>query len=173
MFDIKGLCRCDYCKVWLKDNPAAKAVHERGTNHTEAVAQSAFLLAYTLTEGSTSRGANVLLRATAELRQMRKNADTAKVQQAQTEATMVQLERKAQKAYEQDLKDAEQTKAVSIGEWVCPCSCLAAKLKSMHSTCKEWHAELQVLDVASGYHYNAAQRYYFSRCASCARGRTR
>ena len=123
MFVIKGLCRCDYCKVWLKDNPAAKAVHERGTNHTEAVAQSAFLLAYTLTEDSTSRGANVLLCATAELRQMRKNADTAKVQQAQTEATMVQLERKAQKAYEQDLKDAEQTKAVSIGEWVCPGSC--------------------------------------------------
>lgn len=33
--------RCEYCKVWLKDNPAAKAVHERGTKHTEMVEQSA------------------------------------------------------------------------------------------------------------------------------------
>ena len=54
-----------------------------------------------------------------------------------------------------------------------PWQLLAAKHKSMHSTYKEWQAELQVLDVASGYHYNAAQRYYFSRCASCPRGRTR
>ena len=38
---IHGRRRCDYCKVWLKDNPAAKAVHERGQKHTEAVAQSA------------------------------------------------------------------------------------------------------------------------------------
>jgi len=39
--DTHGRRRCDYCKVWLKDNPAAKAVHERGQKHTDAVAQSA------------------------------------------------------------------------------------------------------------------------------------
>ena len=42
----------------------------------------------------------------------------SKVQQAQAEATMEQLERKAQLAYEQDVKDAQQTKAVIIGSWV-------------------------------------------------------
>ncbi len=49
---------------------------------------------------------------------MRKNADTAKVQQAEAEANMEALEKKAQKAYEQDLKDAEQIRAVEVGEWV-------------------------------------------------------
>jgi len=54
----------------------------------------------------------------AELRQMRKNADAAKVQQAEAEANMEALEKKAQKAYEQDLKDAEQVRALEVGEWV-------------------------------------------------------
>ena len=31
---------CEYCKVWLQDNPSAKATHERGMKHTDAVAKS-------------------------------------------------------------------------------------------------------------------------------------
>ncbi len=31
---------CDYCKVWMQDNPHAKAVHERGIKHQERVEKS-------------------------------------------------------------------------------------------------------------------------------------
>ena len=31
---------CEYCKVWLQDNPSAKTTHERGMKHTDAVARS-------------------------------------------------------------------------------------------------------------------------------------
>ena len=32
---------CDICKVWLKDDAQAKAVHERGAKHQENVAKRA------------------------------------------------------------------------------------------------------------------------------------
>lgn len=67
---------------------------------------------------SQPASAHAVLWVGAELRQMRKNADASKAQQAQAEATMEQLERKAQRAYEQDVKDAQQTKAATIGSWV-------------------------------------------------------
>ena len=31
---------CEYCKVWLQDNASAKATHERGMKHMDAVAKS-------------------------------------------------------------------------------------------------------------------------------------
>ncbi len=31
---------CDYCKVWMQDNPHAKAVHEKGIKHQERVEKS-------------------------------------------------------------------------------------------------------------------------------------
>lgn len=31
---------CDYCKVWMQDNPSSKATHERGLKHKENVARS-------------------------------------------------------------------------------------------------------------------------------------
>ena len=71
-----------------------------------------------LFSGCQPASAHAVLWVGAELRQMRKNADASKAQQAQAEATMEQLERKAQRAYEQDVKDAQQTKAVMIGSWV-------------------------------------------------------
>ena len=117
--------------------------------------------------GCKRASADAVLLASAELRQMRKNADASKAQQAQAEATMEQLERKAQRAYEQDVKDAELTKAVTIGSWVrraaparghCLLACLAVGRKRAA-------AGVQVHDAASGYYYNAAQRYYFSRRA--------
>lgn len=108
-----------------------------------------------------------VLWVSAELRQMRKNADASKAQQAQAEATMEQLERKAQRAYEQDVKDAEQTKAVTIGSWVRRAAreCAPCLLACLANLRKRATAGAQVHDAASGYSYNAAQRYYFSRRA--------
>lgn len=34
---------CDYCKVWMNDNPNARAVHERGIKHKENVEKSKYL----------------------------------------------------------------------------------------------------------------------------------
>lgn len=31
---------CDYCKVWMNDNPATKATHEAGMKHKDNVARS-------------------------------------------------------------------------------------------------------------------------------------
>ena len=31
---------CDYCKVWMNDNPATKATHENGLKHKDMVARS-------------------------------------------------------------------------------------------------------------------------------------
>lgn len=31
---------CDYCKVWMNDNPATKATHENGLKHKDMVAKS-------------------------------------------------------------------------------------------------------------------------------------
>ena len=31
---------CDYCKVWMNDNPATKATHEAGMKHKDMVARS-------------------------------------------------------------------------------------------------------------------------------------
>ena len=33
---------CDYCKVWMNDNPATKATHEAGMKHKDMVARSKF-----------------------------------------------------------------------------------------------------------------------------------
>lgn len=34
---------CDYCKVWMNDNPATKATHEAGMKHKDNVARSKYL----------------------------------------------------------------------------------------------------------------------------------
>ncbi len=31
---------CEYCKVWMNDNPATKATHENGLKHKENVSKS-------------------------------------------------------------------------------------------------------------------------------------
>ena len=31
---------CDYCKVWMNDNPATKATHENGIKHKDNVDRS-------------------------------------------------------------------------------------------------------------------------------------
>ena len=31
---------CEVCKVWMNDNPQARATHERGIKHTENMARS-------------------------------------------------------------------------------------------------------------------------------------
>ena len=31
---------CDYCKVWMQDNPSSRATHERGEKHQNMVARS-------------------------------------------------------------------------------------------------------------------------------------
>lgn len=33
---------CDYCKVWMQDNPQARATHEKGIKHKDNVARSDF-----------------------------------------------------------------------------------------------------------------------------------
>ena len=33
---------CDYCKVWMQDNPGARATHEKGVKHKDNVARSKF-----------------------------------------------------------------------------------------------------------------------------------
>jgi U1 zinc finger len=35
---------CDYCKVWMNDNPNARATHEKGIRHKENVEKSEPLL---------------------------------------------------------------------------------------------------------------------------------
>jgi hypothetical protein len=45
---------CDYCKVWMQDNPSAKATHERGIKHKENVARSMLLLPFIKSTASVS-----------------------------------------------------------------------------------------------------------------------
>jgi U1 zinc finger len=150
---------CEYCKCWLKDTPAARAVHERGIGHQENVAKSALtslksrhtyqlhtqaphafpgsLLPVVIVRSelfSKDRGVLIAYLAT-ELRQMRKDADEGKRQAALVKASIGSIESAAQKQYEADLKAAEQHKQEVVGEWV--------------------------LEESSGYLYNALHRYYF------------
>ena len=37
---------CEYCRVWLQDNPQARATHERGMKHQENVAKSKYAWIY-------------------------------------------------------------------------------------------------------------------------------
>ncbi|CAL8468419.1 g7959 [Coccomyxa elongata] len=82
---------CDYCKVWMQDNPSAKATHERGMKHKENVAK--------------------------KLRQMRQKADSDKKEAVLADKTMSSIEAAAKKQYEKDLAAAKAV-ASSHGEWV-------------------------------------------------------
>ncbi|KAK9830398.1 hypothetical protein WJX72_011529 [[Myrmecia] bisecta] len=79
---------CDYCKVWMSDNPNARATHERGMKHQENVAR--------------------------KLREMRqKTAADAQEKQAVSVA-LKSIESRAQQQFAEDLKAAQQ----ALGDWV-------------------------------------------------------
>ncbi|KAL3138161.1 hypothetical protein ABBQ38_005388 [Trebouxia sp. C0009 RCD-2024] len=105
---------CDYCKVWMNDNPATKATHENGLKHKDMVAR--------------------------KLRQMRQKQDQEKRDLVESQRSMSSIEAAAQRQYQADLKAAEESKRQRLGEWV--------------------------KDEGSGYHYNAAHRWYYDTATS-------
>lgn len=103
----------------------------------------------------------------AELRQMRHKADSDKKEAALADKTMQSIEAKAKKQYEQDMAAAEAS-ASGIGDWVCSPPYEPVTGLPIQAVAERWITTMswpcQVLDVASGYLYNAAQRFYYSRC---------
>ena len=57
----------------------------------------------------------------AELRDMRLKSDREVKEGKQAEATMGDIDARAQKEYEEDLKAAKQARADAAGEWVSRC----------------------------------------------------
>lgn len=116
---------CDYCKVWMQDNPSAKATHERGMKHQENVARSKFLGAPGHPKALFQRSHTLVMAMSSfdscvhfpELRQMRQRADTDKKEAVLAEATMSKIEAAAQKQYQKDLA-AAQAVTSSHGDWV-------------------------------------------------------
>ncbi|KAK9848656.1 hypothetical protein WJX84_002334 [Apatococcus fuscideae] len=82
---------CDYCKVWMQDNPHAKAVHERGIKHQERVEK--------------------------KLRDMRRKAVSDKKEEELAVSTMSSIKAKARKEYEEDMRKAGEAQRDHIGTW--------------------------------------------------------
>ncbi len=119
---------CDYCKVWMQDNPSSKATHERGVKHKENVARSKIRVVHHYFcphpyERAPDNGDTIALSwpltcvPPAELRNMRQKADSDKKEAALAEATMSSIEAAAKRQYEKDLA-AAQAVAKSHGDWV-------------------------------------------------------
>ncbi|KAK9809285.1 hypothetical protein WJX73_000889 [Symbiochloris irregularis] len=83
---------CEYCKVWMQDNPQARATHEKGIKHKDNVAR--------------------------KLRQMRQNADKAARDERLATDSMDGIEARARKQYERDLQEAQEAQRSLAGEWV-------------------------------------------------------
>ncbi|DBA86891.1 hypothetical protein WJX79_010006 [Trebouxia sp. C0005] len=83
---------CDYCKVWMNDNPATKATHENGLKHKDMVAK--------------------------KLRQMRQKQDQDKRDLVEAQRSMSSIEAKAQRQYEADRRAAQESLKQRLGEWV-------------------------------------------------------
>ncbi|GAB4816832.1 hypothetical protein N2152v2_003878 [Parachlorella kessleri] len=83
---------CEYCKVWMQDNPHSRAVHEQGTKHKEAVAR--------------------------KLADMKKMGETQKREEQQTATAMASIEAAAQRQYQADLAAVAQLRKQTLGEWV-------------------------------------------------------
>eukprot|EP00891_Asterochloris_glomerata_P003314 jgi/Astpho2/3314/gw1.00054.114.1_t len=65
---------CEYCKVWMNDNPATKATHENGLKHKENVSK--------------------------RLRDMRKKQDADKKGEILAKQSMASIETAAKAQYE-------------------------------------------------------------------------
>ncbi|KAK2077350.1 hypothetical protein QBZ16_004984 [Prototheca wickerhamii] len=83
---------CDICKVWLKDDAQAKAVHERGAKHQENVAK--------------------------RLRDMRRRAEEEKKSEAQLATTMKNIEQAAAAQFSRDKDEELRYRKATLGEWV-------------------------------------------------------
>lgn len=132
---------CDYCKVWMNDNPATKATHEAGMKHKDNVARSKSLsiCASRPTDQpvclapacSGQHTIAIALRAitshdvlSTELRQMRQKQDQSKRDLVEAQRSMSSIEAAAQRQYQADLKAAEELQQQKLGEWVSACSIL-------------------------------------------------
>ena len=132
---------CDYCKVWMNDNPATKATHEAGMKHKDNVARSKSLslsapcptdqpacLApassgqYSIATALHAITSRVVL--STELRQMRQKQDQSKRDLVEAQRSMSSIETAAQRQYQADLKAAEELQQQKLGEWVSACSIL-------------------------------------------------
>lgn len=96
---------CDICKCWMQDTKAAKLNHERGLKHKDGLAR--------------------------KLREMGRKAEDEKRQEKAANFMLSKLDEAAQKQYEEDLLEAEE----SAGLWL-------------------WNSEAKL-------YYNARHRWYY------------
>lgn len=82
---------CDICKVWMTDNAATRATHEKGIAHKENVAK--------------------------KLRQMRQSADAEKKEAHLAKSTMGSIEKAAAAQYARDQEEAERHRKETLGSW--------------------------------------------------------
>lgn len=112
---------CDYCKVWMQDNPHAKAVHERGIKHQERVEKSELCLQYPqVHEVPKLIGSGLTLNVMmgAELRDMRRKAASDEKEKDLAVSTMSSIEAKALQSFQEDLKRAGEAQRDHVGTWV-------------------------------------------------------
>lgn len=77
--------------MWMQDNPAARATHEKGIKHKDNVAK--------------------------KLRQMRMTADREVREKEMAASSMASIEARAQKQYVQDMQAAAQAQQMTAGSW--------------------------------------------------------
>eukprot|EP00873_Tetraselmis_striata_P006059 jgi/Tetstr1/426323/TSEL_016638.t1 len=126
---------CEFCKVWLNDTASARATHENGMKHQDAVAK--------------------------KLREMRHKGDAEKKEKELLDRTWKSIEEKAKKQYEEDLRAGVVAKAVPKPSPTAePVHAVTAPgpSKIVGDSNAAW-----VPDRGSGYLYNEALRWYYDK----------
>lgn len=137
---------CDYCKVWMQDNPAARATHEKGVKHKDNVARSTSASRLLATLAATAQRPALYDTAltVAELRQMRQTAERDVKEQQLAATSMHSIEARAQKQYHEDVKEAEAAQAAASGSWVrlqAPAVDASYGSQRIFSGLLDWHLE--------------------------------
>ena len=83
---------CEYCKVWMADNPQVRAIHENGVKHKANVAKKVSDI-------------------------QRKSVQEQHAKEA-TERAMASISKTAQQKYEQDKVEEEAHRQKRLGSWV-------------------------------------------------------